>query len=57
VEPVVARVDLLHDGTGRPRVVELELVEPYLWLELAPRAADRLADVLVARAGTGVGAL
>lgn len=47
--PVVARVDLLHDR-GRPLVSELELIEPYLWLELAPAAADRLADALVRRA-------
>jgi glutathione synthase/RimK-type ligase-like ATP-grasp enzyme len=46
--PVYARVDLLHDG-GRPRVVELELVEPYLWFEMAPHAADLLADELVRR--------
>jgi len=46
--PAYARVDLLHDGT-RPRVVELELVEPYLWLEMAPHAADLLADELVRR--------
>jgi glutathione synthase/RimK-type ligase-like ATP-grasp enzyme len=46
--PAYARVDLLHDGR-RPRVVELELVEPYLWFEAAPHAADRLAGVLLAR--------
>jgi glutathione synthase/RimK-type ligase-like ATP-grasp enzyme len=47
--PAIARVDLLeHDG--RAFVIELELVEPYLWLELAPEAADRLADSLVGRA-------
>jgi glutathione synthase/RimK-type ligase-like ATP-grasp enzyme len=47
--PVYARVDLIHDG-GRARVSELELVEPYLWFELAPTAAERLADALVRRA-------
>jgi glutathione synthase/RimK-type ligase-like ATP-grasp enzyme len=46
---VYARVDLLHDG-DQPRVVELELVEPYLWFEMAPHAADLLADELVRRA-------
>jgi glutathione synthase/RimK-type ligase-like ATP-grasp enzyme len=46
--PAYARVDLLHDGR-RPRVVELELVEPYLWFEAAPHAADRLAGLLLAR--------
>lgn len=46
--PDYARVDVLHDGIV-PRVVELELVEPYLYLELAPEAADRLAGLLVRR--------
>jgi glutathione synthase/RimK-type ligase-like ATP-grasp enzyme len=47
--PVYARVDLLFDGDD-PRVVELELVEPYLYLEMAPEAAERLAGQLVRRA-------
>jgi hypothetical protein len=45
---VYARVDLLYDG-DTPRVVELELVEPYLWFELAPHAADLLADEVAQR--------
>jgi glutathione synthase/RimK-type ligase-like ATP-grasp enzyme len=44
--PVYARVDLLFDGEG-PRVVELELVEPYLYFEMAPEAAERLAGQVV----------
>ncbi len=47
--PAYARVDLIHDDQQRPRVVELELVEPYLWFENAPAAADRLASLLMAR--------
>ena len=47
--PVFARVDLLFDGDV-PRVVELELVEPYLYLEMAPEAAERLAGQVVRRA-------
>jgi glutathione synthase/RimK-type ligase-like ATP-grasp enzyme len=47
--PAYARLDLLHDGK-RWRVVELEMVEPYLWLEVEPPAADRLAGVLLATA-------
>jgi Prokaryotic glutathione synthetase, ATP-grasp domain len=50
--PAYARVDLLHDG-GMPRVVELELVEPYLWFEMAPHAADALADELIGRVESG----
>ncbi|MGH9111636.1 MAG: ATP-grasp domain-containing protein [Acidimicrobiales bacterium] len=47
--PAYARVDLIHDGE-RPRVIELELIEPYLWFELAPHAAGRLADTVLRRA-------
>jgi glutathione synthase/RimK-type ligase-like ATP-grasp enzyme len=47
--PAYARVDLIRDDQQRPRVVELELVEPYLWFENAPAAADRLASLLMAR--------
>jgi glutathione synthase/RimK-type ligase-like ATP-grasp enzyme len=47
--PAYARVDLIRDEQQRPRVVELELVEPYLWFEIAPHAADRLASLLMAR--------
>lgn len=47
--PPIARIDLLQHG-GRSLVVELELIEPYLWLELVPEAAGRLADALMARA-------
>ncbi len=43
-----ARVDLLADGEGW-RVLELELVEPMLYLGYAEGAADRLAAGLVAR--------
>jgi glutathione synthase/RimK-type ligase-like ATP-grasp enzyme len=54
LNPAVARVDLLEQGE-RSYVMELELVEPYLWLELAPEAADRLADGLVQRANQALG--
>ena len=39
---------MLFDADG-PRVVELELVEPYLYLEMAPEAAERLAGEIVRR--------
>ena len=47
--PLYARVDLLFDRDG-PRVIELELVEPYLFFEMAPEAAERLAGQIVRRA-------
>ena len=43
-----ARVDVLYGADG-PRVIELELVEPYLYLEMAPEAAERLAGEIVRR--------
>ncbi|MFR9672893.1 ATP-grasp domain-containing protein [Streptomyces sp. TR06-5] len=41
-----ARVDLLRDDEGRMRIAELELTEPFLFLEYAEGAADRLASAL-----------
>ena len=43
-----ARVDLVIGPTG-PMVMELELIEPELFLPMAPGAADRMADAIVAR--------
>lgn len=47
--PLYARVDLLSRADGSPVLLELEAVEPYLYLEHAPGGVDRLADSLVAR--------
>jgi glutathione synthase/RimK-type ligase-like ATP-grasp enzyme len=44
-----ARVDLVDGDDGHPVVMEVELVEPSLFLDLAPGAAERLADVLRGR--------
>jgi glutathione synthase/RimK-type ligase-like ATP-grasp enzyme len=41
-----ARVDLVDDAQGRPQVLEVELVEPSLFLATAEGSAQRLADVL-----------
>ncbi len=50
-EPLLyARIDLLPGPDG-PVVVELELVEPSLFLGFADGAADRLADAISARVG------
>jgi glutathione synthase/RimK-type ligase-like ATP-grasp enzyme len=47
--PAYARVDLVHDDDGAPLVLELELVEPSLFLaEGGPGAPDRLAASLLA---------
>jgi glutathione synthase/RimK-type ligase-like ATP-grasp enzyme len=44
-----ARVDLARDQEGRPHLMELELVEPRLFLSHPP-ALDALADAIAARA-------
>ncbi|MDE2138847.1 MAG: hypothetical protein KGJ68_15560, partial [Gammaproteobacteria bacterium] len=44
-----ARVDLLRDAQGSPRLLELELTEPSLFLSYAPESAGRLAAALLAR--------
>ena len=46
--PVSARVDLVLDAVGAPRILEVELIDPLLFLSLAPAgAADRLAAAIV----------
>lgn len=46
-----ARVDLIDSPEAGPRLLELELTEPSLFLAHAEGAADRLADAIVARLG------
>ena len=46
-----ARVDILRDGTGIPRLIELELIEPALFLNLSPDGGARFADAVLASAG------
>ncbi len=46
-----ARVDIVDGRDGRPVVMEVELIEPTLFLDLAPDAAARLAAVLRSAAG------
>jgi hypothetical protein len=48
--PLVARIDMLRDESGQPILLELEAIEPNLYFEQAPGAAERLADAIVARA-------
>jgi O-ureido-D-serine cyclo-ligase len=47
-----ARVDLLRDGEGRPRLLELELSEPSWFLDTDPSAAARAARAIAARIGS-----
>ena len=46
-----ARVDLIRDESGTLRLMELELIEPSLFLLTAPAAVDRLAAAIAARCG------
>lgn len=48
-ELLYARVDLVRDAEGQPRLMELELIEPALYLRTDPGAADRFAAATLAR--------
>lgn len=49
--PLYARVDLARDEAGGPVLMELELIEPYLFLASHPPAAERFAEAIAARVG------
>ncbi|HEX7130588.1 MAG TPA: hypothetical protein VF217_11065 [Rhodanobacteraceae bacterium] len=44
-----ARVDLIHDESGAPRLLELELTEPSVFLAHAAGSAERFARAILAR--------
>jgi len=48
--PLYARVDLVADEDGAPVLLELEAVEPNLYLSEAPGSAEQLAAAIVRRA-------
>ncbi|MEO8504946.1 MAG: hypothetical protein ABI609_13695 [Acidobacteriota bacterium] len=47
--PLYARIDLIRDGDGVPRLMELELVEPSLFFAARPGAAEALVEALASR--------
>jgi glutathione synthase/RimK-type ligase-like ATP-grasp enzyme len=47
--PLYARVDLVDDLEGQPCLIELELIEPNLFLSTHPPAVDALADAVLLR--------
>lgn len=47
--PLYARVDLLARADGSPVLLELEAVEPYLYLEHAPDGVETLTAAILAR--------
>jgi hypothetical protein len=48
-ELLYARVDLVRDIEGTLRVMELELIEPSLFLQQSPKALDRLVAAIARR--------
>ena len=48
-ELLYARVDVVPDTNGKPRIMELELIEPSLFLLQSPAALDRFARAITAR--------
>jgi hypothetical protein len=46
--PLYARVDIVSDERGRPALLELEAIEPTLYLAHAPGAVERLAAAVLA---------
>ncbi|MFG3017721.1 RimK family alpha-L-glutamate ligase [Streptomyces sp. NPDC048254] len=49
-ELLYARVDLVDGADGRPQVMELELVEPNLFLFLHPGSVDAVAEAVIGAA-------
>ncbi|WP_372790016.1 RimK family alpha-L-glutamate ligase [Paraconexibacter sp.] len=47
--PLIARADLVADLEGRPALIELELIEPRLFLRGHPEATDAIADAVLER--------
>lgn len=51
--PLYARIDLIRDPAGTPRLMELELVEPSLFFDAEPGSAARFVEALAHRVGAG----
>jgi glutathione synthase/RimK-type ligase-like ATP-grasp enzyme len=49
--PLYARVDMLRDDAGRPTLLELEVIEPSLFLDHSPSSLARLVELLAAEVG------
>jgi hypothetical protein len=47
--PLYGRADVLRDDAGNPAILELELIEPSLFLDFYPSSADMLARSLLRR--------
>ncbi len=53
--PLYARVDMLRDADGSPTVLELELIEPSLFLDFSPSALGRMVELLEAELKAAAG--
>jgi hypothetical protein len=51
-ELLYARIDVARDEANRPMIMELELIEPSLFLLQSTRALDRFADAIARTCGT-----
>lgn len=49
--PAYGRVDMIRDISGQHAIMELELIEPELWLRFRPQAAEVLARAIVRQGG------
>ena len=49
-EAVYARVDMVRDASGALAIIELELIEPSLWLQHAPDGGESFVSALLAAA-------
>jgi glutathione synthase/RimK-type ligase-like ATP-grasp enzyme len=48
-EAAYARVDMVRDETGALAIIELELIEPSLWLQHAPDGGASFAEIVTAQ--------
>ncbi len=55
VAPTYGRVDLAPDAQGRPLVMEVEVMEPRLFLQECPEALEKFADLLASLAAGAQG--
>ena len=51
--PLYARVDLVRGDDGRPRLLELELAEPTLFVSTSPDGLERLVAAIERRLAVG----
>ncbi len=51
-DPLYARVDLVPDSAGNLHLMELELIEPELFLRFEPTAIEALVTAIVANTGS-----